>query len=282
MRRLLAWLLTVLLVTTPAFAQIIDTQFVGALSTNSNCAVVQSCASFNVQGSSSITLQLVGTASATVTFEGTADGQTWATVLMTALVDGTTATTATASGQWAISNTGLQGLRARVTTYASGGYQVTATMGRATARLMAPSFTRLFVANGTQAAPSIAFTSAPTTGLLFLGTGVGVAVGGASRIRFDSTATTMISTMSIGWAASTDPAAAQDTSLTRAGVGEIGLTAILFAALGTPSNGAIAYCSDCTETTPATCPVTQASCICAGSGTGAFARRINGAWYCTF
>lgn len=59
-------------------------------------------------------------------------------------------------------------------------------------------------------------------------------------------------------------------------------TPTLFSGLGTPTNGTIMYCSDCTETTPATCPVTQASCICAGSGTGAFARRINSAWYCTF
>lgn len=60
----------------------------------------------------------------------------------------------------------------------------------------------------------------------------------------------------------------------------MGATAI--ASLGTPANGTIRYCNDCTVTTAATCPATQASCVCAGSGTGAFARRINGAWYCTF
>jgi hypothetical protein len=43
----------------------------------------------------------------------------------------------------------------------------------------------------------------------------------------------------------------------------------LFAALGTPANGAITYCSDCTKATP-----------CAGSGTGAIAKRLNGAWDC--
>ena len=42
-----------------------------------------------------------------------------------------------------------------------------------------------------------------------------------------------------------------------------------FAALGAPANGRIIYCSDCTKATP-----------CAGAGTGAIAKRINGAWDC--
>lgn len=43
----------------------------------------------------------------------------------------------------------------------------------------------------------------------------------------------------------------------------------LFANLGTPSNGVFVYCSDCTVANP-----------CAGSGTGAFAKRLNGVWVC--
>jgi hypothetical protein len=45
--------------------------------------------------------------------------------------------------------------------------------------------------------------------------------------------------------------------------------ATLFASLGTPSNGTLKYCSDCTVANP-----------CAGSGTGAIAKRLNGAWSC--
>lgn len=48
------------------------------------------------------------------------------------------------------------------------------------------------------------------------------------------------------------------------------IRASTFAALGTPSNGSVRYCSDCTQATP-----------CAGGGTGAFATRIAGAWSCT-
>jgi hypothetical protein len=42
-----------------------------------------------------------------------------------------------------------------------------------------------------------------------------------------------------------------------------------FANLGTPANGTFYYCTDCTEADP-----------CAGSGTGAFARRLNNRWKC--
>lgn len=47
------------------------------------------------------------------------------------------------------------------------------------------------------------------------------------------------------------------------------LSTSAYAALGTPGNGTILYCSDCTATNP-----------CAGSGSGAMARRENGAWVC--
>jgi hypothetical protein len=44
---------------------------------------------------------------------------------------------------------------------------------------------------------------------------------------------------------------------------------ILFANLGTPANGQQVYCPDCTFANP-----------CAGAGTGAIAKRLNGAWRC--
>lgn len=45
------------------------------------------------------------------------------------------------------------------------------------------------------------------------------------------------------------------------------LAVVTFANLGTPANGTIVFCSDCTQTSPV-----------AGSGTGVVARRENGAW----
>jgi hypothetical protein len=44
---------------------------------------------------------------------------------------------------------------------------------------------------------------------------------------------------------------------------------ITFANLGAATNGTIGYCADCTIANP-----------CAGGGTGALAKRLNGAWVC--
>jgi len=51
--------------------------------------------------------------------------------------------------------------------------------------------------------------------------------------------------------------------------GSVLLPAVLFAALGTPANGSQAYCSDC-----------GIGGVCAGAGTGAWAKRLNGGWVC--
>jgi hypothetical protein len=54
-----------------------------------------------------------------------------------------------------------------------------------------------------------------------------------------------------------------------------------FSTLGAEPNGSMKYCTDCTVTTAATCTTNVlASCVCAGSGPGAFAKRANGSWYC--
>jgi hypothetical protein len=51
--------------------------------------------------------------------------------------------------------------------------------------------------------------------------------------------------------------------------GLLNLSPVLFANLGTPGNGTFVNCSDCTIANP-----------CAGGGTGAFAKRLNGVWVC--
>lgn len=52
------------------------------------------------------------------------------------------------------------------------------------------------------------------------------------------------------------------------------------ATLPASTNGSMVYCTDCAPTTPATCPATKASCVCTGSGSGAWAMRINSVWDC--
>lgn len=55
--------------------------------------------------------------------------------------------------------------------------------------------------------------------------------------------------------------------------GRVVFGTVAFAGLGTPSNGSEYYCSDCTVTS-------GVDNTCAGSGGGAFAKRIAGAWKC--
>jgi hypothetical protein len=51
--------------------------------------------------------------------------------------------------------------------------------------------------------------------------------------------------------------------------GPVGYGGVTFANLGTPANGTFTFCPDCTVANP-----------CAGGGTGAFAKRLNGIWVC--
>lgn len=51
--------------------------------------------------------------------------------------------------------------------------------------------------------------------------------------------------------------------------GKLYLFSVAFGALGTPQNGTLFYCSDCTIASP-----------CAASGAGALAKRLNGVWVC--
>lgn len=141
------------------------------------------------------------------------------------------------------------------------------------------------VGDGAVGTPSLAFANQSGLGLYRKATDlIAIADGGFNIASFGATGVLVTSGRAFAWTASTDATAAADTQITRAAAGEIsiGSTPVTFATLGTPGNGAITYCTDCTEVTPASCPATQASCVCAGSGAGAFARRVAGAWYCTF
>jgi hypothetical protein len=54
-----------------------------------------------------------------------------------------------------------------------------------------------------------------------------------------------------------------------------------FSQLSQQPDGTFTYCADCKVTTPSACSAANpTACICAGSGTGAFAKRVNGAWLC--
>lgn len=128
-----------------------------------------------------------------------------------------------------------------------------------------------YFASGTSAAPSITFQADPFDGFYRFSTGnVIFSSQGNPIFRMGTGGVTIGSANGYQWANTTNvQTGTVDTAITRAGVGEIGLTAVLFANLGTPANGSFAYCSDC-----------LILATCAGVGTGAFAKRLNSTWVC--
>ncbi len=72
----------------------------------------------------SATFAIAGTFSGTITFEASLDGQTWWTLGLTKVSDGTTVSTTTGTGLFALTNTGFAAVRARCSTYSSGAITV--------------------------------------------------------------------------------------------------------------------------------------------------------------
>lgn len=107
-----------------------------------------------------------------------------------------------------------------------------------------------------------------------------------SILRIESGLVRLGSTGAWAWASTADGEnGTTDTSVTRPNAKEIQvgnadasgqidfttgqLQGTAFASLGAPGNGTFKYCNDCTIANP-----------CAGGGTGALAKRLNGAWVC--
>jgi hypothetical protein len=54
-----------------------------------------------------------------------------------------------------------------------------------------------------------------------------------------------------------------------------------FSQLSNQPDGTVTYCADCKVAAPSTCSTANpTACVCAAGGTGAFAKRVNGAWLC--
>ncbi len=72
----------------------------------------------------SCTFAIGGTWSGTLTFYASVDGQTFFGIGVTKLSDGTTVGTTTATGLYAVTNTGFAVVRVKCTTFSSGGVTV--------------------------------------------------------------------------------------------------------------------------------------------------------------
>jgi len=101
--------------------------------------------------------------------------------------------------------------------------------------------------------------------LVIASTAAAANIAQSGNIRFGNTD-------AIEWrnnANSNDVGLSKDTSDNFNLGGGLTIGTVAFASLGTPANGVIRYCSDCTIANP-----------CASGGNGALAKRLNGAWVC--
>lgn len=181
MRKLLTCLAVLLLFGRPIRAQnpFIDSGSITAVSSGGACAAAPAgCAVFAPLPNgllNSVTLQVSGTFTATLLFEATSDGTNWQTITGIKLSDGSSATGATATGQFAFQNTGLTGLRVRCTAFTSGTAVVTAVRGYAAARWLTPFFTSVTSAGDVTAGATGAFAwtglsriTSPSDGVILL------------------------------------------------------------------------------------------------------------------
>ncbi len=82
---------------------------------------------FDLDGATRLTVQVSGTFSATVNFEGTIDDTNWFAVGLKTAADGTAVTTTAAAGVWKRTpDLALSQFRARISGFASGNVTVTA------------------------------------------------------------------------------------------------------------------------------------------------------------
>lgn len=110
----------------------------------------------SVVGYGTAVVQVTGTFSATITFEGTADGTNWHAISATQIGAATIATTATTTGIYRLSVAGLSSIRARISSYSSG--SVTA-VGRTTNATYGP---KVVAVSGTVTVGAHAVTNAGT------------------------------------------------------------------------------------------------------------------------
>ncbi len=104
--------------------------------TGAECTTAGTCANWSIPTNvPSVTIQAVGTFSATLTVKASADCASFFTVNVVKLSTGVFSTTFTGTGQYAIANTGIQCLRVVGTTVASGTATLSLVRGAASSAL---------------------------------------------------------------------------------------------------------------------------------------------------
>lgn len=177
-------LLSLVFLTASAFGQFAPS-FGNITAQGSACTTAGACVSLHMVSPAvqSVGVQLTGTFSATLQFEGSQDnGANWFAVAISPMPNGATVSSATATGNWALSTAGLTDVRVRCSTYSSG--TVVANLQPTLAPLVLPDLNSItsdtFSAamadpcenpNVAKSSAVIAFSSATTSALVALSSG---------------------------------------------------------------------------------------------------------------
>lgn len=159
-------ILFALLALAPLSAQIMrpSPQPITVQDSGTACSVTATCATWQALLPPTLTFQVVGTFSATLTVEATGDNLTWFAVNALNLGSGASATTITAAGQYTVANVGFERVRLRATTLASGGANVSLIGGTASSAAgSSTEFVQVATANPADTPLTSYLTSAAST-----------------------------------------------------------------------------------------------------------------------
>lgn len=162
------------------------------------CSVANTCATFATAGATVIALDVDsgGSATGTLTAEGSVNGAAFRTMLMTNAADGTTTSAITAAGTYIVPNVGFTVVRLRATAAISNTFTVSAARGYFSAKVLGPTYTNVtatgqFFAPATCATIGYSFTGRTTTGVCSSANNtVDLFTNNVSRLSISTTAVT--------------------------------------------------------------------------------------------
>lgn len=225
-------LLALALLVLPALASaqsLGDPQTINTQDSGTACANNGTCAVFTVQATLGFTYSVTGTLG-TLTAECLTDPiGGWTSMLLTKVDTAVQATTITATGKYNAPTSGCQQIRLRATSWTPGQSAViTAVRGygnlaQATGSSSTPTFSRLFLADGTQGLPSLTFTNANTSGFYRAGSNdIRLVLAGTNdEQRWFANGVTFRSDSQIQFSSTTNLGAAADTGITRGAAGQL-------------------------------------------------------------
>ena len=134
--RVLAWVCLLVLLTSTAHAQYTEATTGSITTSSADCTTAAACVSLQLRSTDgSLSLKISGTYSATLQFESSVDGTTWAGISGDPLPSGSRASSTTSTGTWVFNVAGLGHFRVRASAYTSGTASIALRPSSAAARV---------------------------------------------------------------------------------------------------------------------------------------------------